>query len=43
MTFHAPVGTVNMPAEEIAENIEVLLKRIELKLEKCSKLDKPIS
>ena len=34
MTFHAPVGTVNMPAEEIAENIEVLLKRIELKLEK---------
>ncbi|MBE6517231.1 MAG: 50S ribosomal protein L1 [Thermoplasmata archaeon] len=34
MTFHAPVGTVNMPAEELAENIEVILKRIELKLEK---------
>lgn len=34
MTFHAPVGTVDMPAEQIAENIEVLLKRVELKLEK---------
>ena len=34
MTFHAPVGTVNMPAEELAENIEVILKRVELKLEK---------
>lgn len=34
MTFHAPVGTADMPAEQIAENIEVLLKRVELKLEK---------
>ena len=34
MTFHAPVGTVNMPAEELAENIEVILERVELKLEK---------
>ena len=33
-TFHAPVGTVNMPAEELAENIEIILKRVELKLEK---------
>ena len=34
ITFHAPVGTVEMPAEQIAENIDALLKRIELKLEK---------
>ena len=34
MTFHAPVGTVNMPAEELAENIEIILKRVELTLEK---------
>ena len=34
ITFHAPVGTVDMPAEQIAENIDALLKRIELKLEK---------
>lgn len=34
MTFHAPVGTVEMPAEQIADNIEVILKRVELKLEK---------
>ena len=34
MTFHAPVGTVEMPVEQIAENIDALLKRIELKLEK---------
>jgi large subunit ribosomal protein L1 len=33
-TFHVPVGTVNMPAEEIADNIEVILKRVSLKLEK---------
>ncbi len=33
-TFHAPVGTVNMTAEEVAENIETVLKRVELKLEK---------
>ena len=34
ITFHAPVGTVEMPIEQIAENIDALLKRIELKLEK---------
>ena len=34
ITFHAPVGTVEMPAQQIAENIDALLKRIELKLEK---------
>ena len=34
ITFHAPVGTVEMPVEQIAENIDALLKRIELKLEK---------
>ena len=34
MTFHAPVGTANMTPEEIAENIEVILKRIETRLEK---------
>ena len=34
MTFHAPVGTVEMSAEELADNIETILKRVELKLEK---------
>ena len=34
MTFHTPVGTVNMTPDEIAENIETILKRVELKLEK---------
>jgi large subunit ribosomal protein L1 len=33
-TFHVPVGTVNMPPEQIADNIEVILKRVSLKLEK---------
>jgi large subunit ribosomal protein L1 len=33
-TFHVPVGTVNMPAEEIADNIDLVIKRISLKLEK---------
>ena len=33
-TFHVPVGTVNMPAEEIADNIDIVLKRVSLKLEK---------
>lgn len=36
MTFHAPVGTTEMPAEQLAENIETLMKRIETKLEKGS-------
>jgi len=34
MTFHAPVGTVEMSAEQLADNIETILKRVELKLEK---------
>lgn len=33
-TFHAPVGTVEMDAEKIAENIETVLKRVESRLEK---------
>lgn len=33
-TFHVPVGTVNMPPEEIADNIDIVLKRVSLKLEK---------
>ena len=34
MTFHVPVGTVEMSPEELADNIETILKRVELKLEK---------
>ncbi|MBR7124779.1 MAG: 50S ribosomal protein L1 [Candidatus Methanomethylophilaceae archaeon] len=34
MTFHAPVGTVEMSAEDIADNIELILKRVEAHLEK---------
>ena len=34
MTFHAPVGTVEMTPEQLADNIETILKRVELKLEK---------
>ena len=34
ITFHAPVGTVEMTAEQLADNIETILKRVELKLEK---------
>ena len=34
ITFHAPVGTVEMTPEQIADNIEAILKRVELKLEK---------
>ena len=33
-TFHAPVGTVDMEASQIAENIDTVLKRVESKLEK---------
>ena len=33
-TFHAPVGSADMSAEEIADNIELLLKRVESRLEK---------
>ena len=34
MTFHAPVGTADMTPEQIADNIEAILKRVEMKLEK---------
>ncbi|MEW5761372.1 MAG: 50S ribosomal protein L1 [Candidatus Thermoplasmatota archaeon] len=34
MTFHTSVGIRTMPVEDIAENIEAVLKRIEGKLEK---------
>jgi large subunit ribosomal protein L1 len=34
MTFHAPVGTADMTPEQLADNIETILKRVELKLEK---------
>jgi len=33
-TFHVPVGSVNMPAEEVADNIDIVLKRVSLRLEK---------
>lgn len=33
-TFHAPVGTVDMSAEDIAENVDLILKRVEAHLEK---------
>ncbi len=33
-TFQAPVGTTDMTPEQIAENIELILKRISAKLEK---------
>ncbi len=35
-TFHAPVGTADMPPEQIAENIDMVLKRIIGKLERGS-------
>jgi large subunit ribosomal protein L1 len=33
-TFQAPVGTVDMTPEEIAENVDAILKRVIGKLEK---------
>ena len=33
-TFHTSVGTTDMPPEQIAENIDLVLKRITAKLEK---------
>lgn len=33
-TFHVPVGTVDMDAEKIADNIDMILKRVALRLEK---------
>jgi len=33
-TFHAPIGTADMTPEQLAENAETILKRIETKLEK---------
>ncbi len=34
ITFHTPVGTANMSVEDLADNIDAILKRVELKLEK---------
>ena len=34
MTFHAPVGTRGMSAEDLAENIDLVLKRLTAKLER---------
>ncbi|MCL1905003.1 MAG: 50S ribosomal protein L1 [Methanomassiliicoccaceae archaeon] len=34
MTFHVPVGTIDMDPEKIAENIETIMKRVETRLEK---------
>ena len=33
-TFHAPVGTADMTPEQLADNIETIIKRIETRLEK---------
>lgn len=33
-TFHAPIGVVDMDPKKIAENLDVILKRIESKLER---------
>ena len=33
-TFHVPVGTVNMSAEDIAENVDVVMSRVIAHLEK---------
>ena len=33
-TFHVHIGTKNMSAEDLADNIEAVLKRIEAKLER---------
>lgn len=33
-TFHVPVGTVEMSAADIAENVDVIMSRVELHLEK---------
>jgi len=33
-TFHVPVGTKSMTVEDIADNLEVILKRLESKLER---------
>lgn len=34
ITFHVPVGTVDMNAEQIADNIDLVIKRVALRLEK---------
>ncbi|HMK46900.1 MAG TPA: 50S ribosomal protein L1 [Methanocella sp.] len=34
LTFHATIGTESMTPEEIAENIDTIIKRLETKLEK---------
>lgn len=34
VTFHTPVGTTDMTPEQLAENIDLIIKRLALKLEK---------
>jgi large subunit ribosomal protein L1 len=34
MTFHVPVGTTDLTPEQIADNIDLIIKRIAVKLEK---------
>ena len=33
-TFHLPIGTKDMPAEKLAENLDAVLKRLMIKLER---------
>ncbi len=33
-TFHLPIGTKDMPAEKLAENLDAVLKRLITKLER---------
>ena len=34
VTFHTPVGTTDMTPEELADNVDLIIKRLALKLEK---------
>jgi large subunit ribosomal protein L1 len=34
VTFHTPIGTTDMTPEQLAENIDLIIKRLALKLEK---------
>ena len=33
-TFHVPFGNVSMPQEQLAENLETILKRVESNLDR---------
>lgn len=35
-TFHVPIGNVSMPQEELAENLETIIKRVESSLDRGS-------